>query len=525
MAIEVNHEQPVEPMAPRVARRERRGRERRNNEGNQKLANRLTKAKQITYNLPPVEPNSSAQVQAIHDKSMHILSKHGIAFYDAECLEILAANGARVEGDIVYMDEALVMEWIAKAPSEYTQIARNPESNVIFGGNRSIFAPVYGSPFVYDADRGRRAGTIEDFQNFVKLTYMSPYLHHSGGTVCEPNDEPVATRHLDMLFAHIKYSDKPFMGSVTEPWNAADSVTMCEILFGKEAIRENPAMTSLINISSPRRHDDRMLGCIKVYARARQAMIITPFLMAGAMSPASIAGTLALQNAEALSGIVLAQMIEPGCPVVYGSFMTNLDLQSGATVFGSPESQLTILSIGQLARHYKLPFRTGGTFTSSKLPDAQAGYESAQTMLPAVQAQTNFILHSAGWQESGLASSYEKFIIDNELLGMHHKYAQGIDFSDEGFAVDAFDEVEAGGHFLGTQHTMRNFRTAFHRAEVMDYTPFETWELNGSKDTVALANEKWKAMLAAYEAPSLDRSKEDDLHQFIQDRKQALGFG
>lgn len=506
------------------------GRERRNRARRQRGSGGGAKplslwAPQITHNLPPVEPNSQTQIQAIHEQSMQILSKHGIAFYDAECLEILASNGARVEGDIVFMDEALVMEWIAKAPREYTQIARNPERNLVFGGNRSIFAPVYGPPFVYDADRGRREGTLEDFHNFVKLTYMSPYLHHSGGTVCEPNDEPVPTRHLDMIYAHIKYSDKPFMGSVTEPWNAEDSVTMCEILFGKEAIRENPAMTSLINISSPRRHDDRMLGCIKVYARARQAMIITPFLMAGAMSPASIAGTLALQNAEALSGIVLAQMIEPGCPVVYGSFMTNLDLQSGATVFGSPESQLTILSTGQLARHYGLPFRTGGNFTSSKLPDAQAGYESAQTMLPAVQAQTNFVLHAAGWQESGLASGYEKFMIDNELLGMHHKYAQGIDFTDEGFAVDAFDEVEAGGHFLGTQHTMRNFRTAFHRAEVMDYEPFETWEMNGGKDTVTLANERWKAQLAAYEAPELDSSKEEDLLRFMQEKKKEHGFG
>lgn len=525
MSIEVMNDEATDNDATKRPRRERRGRDKRNREDNQHQVAAALEAKQITYNLPPVEPNSDVQVQMIHDKSMDILSKHGIAFYDDECLDVLASHGARVEGDLVYMDEALVMEWIAKAPCEFTQIARNSDRNVIFGGNRSIFAPVYGPPFVFDTDNGRREGTLEDFHNFIKLTYMSPYLHHSGGTVCEPNDEPVPTRHLDMIFAHIKYSDKPFMGSVTEPWNAADSVAMCEILFGKEAIRQNPAMTSLINISSPRRHDDRMLGCIKVYARARQAMIITPFLMAGAMSPASIAGTLALQNAEALSGIVLAQMIEPGCPVIYGSFMTNLDLQSGATVFGSPESQLTILSIGQLARRYNLPFRTGGTFTSSKLPDAQSGYESAQTMLPAVQAQTNFILHAAGWMESGLASGYEKFVLDNELLGMHHKYAQGIDFSDEGFAVDAFDEVEAGGHFLGTQHTMRNFRTAFHRAEVMDYEPFETWELNGSMDSAALANKKWKAMLAAYEAPTLDHGKEEDLVNFMQERKKALGFG
>ncbi|MEM7530647.1 MAG: trimethylamine methyltransferase family protein [Chloroflexota bacterium] len=486
-----------------------------------------TRVPQLTYNLPRFEPSSPENIQRIHDMSMRILSELGIAFYDDECCEILASHGARVEeGSIVHFTEDLLMEYVSKAPSQYTQLARNPANNVIIGGNRSVFAPVYGPPFVYDMDRGRREGTLEDFQNFVKLAYMSPYLHHSGGTVCEPNDEPVATRHLDMIYSHMKYSDKPFMGSVTEPWNAADSVTMCEILFGKEVIRENPAMTSLINISSPRRHDDRMLGCIKVYAKARQAMIITPFLMAGAMSPASIAGTLALQNAEALSGIALAQMIEPGCPIVYGSFMTNLDLQSGATVFGSPSSQLTMLTVSQLAHRYNLPFRTGGTFSSSKLPDAQAGYESTQTMLPAVQGQTNFILHSAGWLESGLASGYEKFVMDAELLGMYHYWANGIDYSDEAFAYDAFLEVEAGGHFLGTQHTMRHFRDAFHRpdTDVMDYKAFEQWEIDGSEDAIVRANKKWKQMLAEYEAPPLDAAIDAELQTFMKDRKRELGF-
>ena len=431
-----------------------------------------TPMQQITHLSAPYETLSEAQVQQIHDASMHILSKLGIAFYDEECRQILAAHGARVEGDMVYMDESLVMEQVAKAPTEFTQLACNTANNVIFGGKRSIFAPVYGPPFVYDQDRGRREGTLEDFRNFVKLAYMSPYIHHSPRTVCEPNDQPVPTRHLDMLYTHMTLSDKAFMGSVTEPWNAADTIAMCEILFGKQTMAENAVVLSLINVSSPRRHDDRMLGCIKVYAKARQPMIVTPFLMAGAMSPPSVAATLALQNAEALSGIALIQMIQPGCPVVYGSFMANLDLQSGATVFGSPESQLTMVAVGQLARRYGLPFRTGGTFTSSKLADAQAGYESIQVMLPAVQIQTNFVLHAAGWLESGLVSGYEKFVIDNELLGMYHTLTRGIDFSDEGFALDAFAEVEAGDHFLGTQHTLRNFRTAFHRADIMDYNAF-----------------------------------------------------
>lgn len=511
---------------PRPDRTPGRSQGRRQQRRNRRAKARVDAARmhQITYQVPRFSLIGEADIQRVHDASMHILGKLGIAFYDREAREILAAHGARVDGDMVYLDEALVMEQVAKAPAEFTQLARNPQNNVILGGARSVFAPVYGPPFVADMDRGRREATLEDFQNFVKLAYLSPYIHHSGGTVVEPNDLPVPTRHLDMLYSHIRYSDKAFMGSVTDPANATDSVAMAELLFGAEKIRETPALLSLINVSSPRRYDDRMLGCIKVYAEARQAMIITPFLMAGAMSPASIAGTLALQNAEALAGIALVQMISPGAPVIYGSFMTNLDLQSGATVFGSPESQLTLLAVAQMAQRYGLPFRSGGTFTSAKIPDAQAGYESVQVMLPAVLAQTNFVLHAAGWLESGLTAGYEKFVIDNELLGMIHRWAQGIDFSDEAFALDAMEEVPAGGHFLGAQHTMRHFRTAFHRPDLFDYDAYEMWMDKGGKDTYTLANQRWKAQLAAYEPPPLDPEVDRELQRYMQARKRELGF-
>jgi trimethylamine--corrinoid protein Co-methyltransferase len=482
------------------------------------------RARQFEYAVPPYDPLSTADVQLIHDRAMEILRDYGIAFYDDEAREILAAHGARVDGDIVYLDEATIMEYVAKAPTHFTQQARNPANNVVLGGKHAVFAPVYGPPFVTDLDRGRREATLEDFRNFVKLTYMDPYLHHSGGTVVEPNDEPVPTRHLDMLYTHMRYSDKPFMGSVTDPANAADSVAMAEILFGRESMRETPALLSLINVSSPRRYDDRMLGCMKVYARAGQAMIITPFLMAGAMSPASMAGTMALQNAEALAGIALLQMIAPGLPVIYGSFMTNLDLQSGATVFGSPESQLTLLALAQLARYYGLPFRSGGTFTSAKITDAQAGYEAVQVMMPTVMGQVNFVLHAAGWLESGLVAGYEKFVIDSEILGMMHTWAKGIDLSEEGFAMDALREVPPGGHFLGAAHTIRNFRTAFYRGEMFDYNAYEQWQLNGGLDTQQRANAKWKAQLAAYQAPELDPAIDARLQEFMGERKRELGF-
>ena len=358
------------------------------------------------------------------------------------------------------------------------------------GGEYVCFAPVYGPPFVFDLDRGRRNATLVDFQNFIKLAYMSPYMHHSGGTIVEPTDEHVDTRHLDMIFSHIKFGDKAFMGSVTSGENAADSVTMAEILFGADEIRLNPALLSLINISSPRRLDDRMLGALKVYARARQATVITPFLLSGAMAPVSIAGTIAQLNAEALAGIVFAQMCQEGAPVVYGSFQTTIDLQSGAPVFGAPETQLSLYVSAQMARRYGLPFRSGGMFASSKIADAQAGYESIMSMLPAIMARVNFVLHAAGWLENGLTAGYEKFVLDCELLGMYHKYLQGVDLSEDAFAMESIRTVKPGGHHLGTEHTMRHFRTAFYRAELFDYNSAEQWTIDGAKDASRRANEK-----------------------------------
>ncbi|MEZ4679465.1 MAG: trimethylamine methyltransferase family protein [Caldilineaceae bacterium] len=500
--------------ARRTARRER-----------QRTATERPPMQQIDYQVPRYNLLHNAGIQRIHDESMRILRDLGIDMYDEEVRAIFKAHGAKVVGDTVFLDEALVMKYVAMAPNQFTQLARNPANSVTIGGTQAVFAPVYGPPFVIDLDRGRREAVLEDFHNFVKLTYLCPYLHHSGGTVVEPTDEPVPTRHLDMLYAHIKYSDKAFMGSVTDPVNAEDSVKMAELVFGAEKIRETPGLLSLINVSSPRRYDDRMLGDILVYAKAKQALLITPFLMSGAMSPVSVAGTLALQNAEALAGIVLVQMINPGTPVIYGSFMTNIDLQSGAPVFGSPESQHALFAGKQMAEFYNLPFRSGGTFSSSKISDAQAGYESIQVMLPAVMAQVNFVLHAAGWLENGLTAGYEKFVIDWDSLGMYHVWAKGLDLSEENFAFDALQEVPPGGHFLGTQHTMRHFRSAFYRSEIFDYNSAEQWAINGGLDTNQRANARWKGLLAEYEAPALDEGLEQELLGFIASRKKALGFG
>lgn len=281
-------------------------------------AAKISKMSQPVHNIPIYEILNEEGVELIHEKSMEILKEVGVDFYLDEAKQILKNHGVKLEEDTAFFEPGQIDEYVSKAPSQFTQLARNPDNNLLVGSNRMIYAPVYGPPYVQDLQRGRREATLEDFQNFVKLAYLSPYMHHSGGTVVEPTDTPDGTRHLDMLLSHIKYSDKAFMGSVMSKANAEDSVKMVEILFGAEAIRENPALISLINISSPRRLDDRMLEALTAYAKARQAVIITPFILSGAMAPVSIAGTLIQQNAEALAGIAYAQMVEPGTPVVYG---------------------------------------------------------------------------------------------------------------------------------------------------------------------------------------------------------------
>ncbi len=501
----------------------RRRRKRGGRAGRQKnQASEIVQITQPTNNLPVYNLASSGSIELIHQKSLEILSEMGIAFLDDEAQTILKEHGVKVRDDIAYFDADLVEEYVAKAPSQFTQLARNPQRNVVIGGNHLCFAPAYGPPFVHDRDHGRREALMADFDNFVKLAYMSPYIHHSGGTIVEPTDEDIETRHLDMLFSHIKYSDKPFMGSVTSGENAEDSVKIAEILFGAAEIRQNPALISLINISSPRRLDDRMLSALKVYARARQAIIITPFVLSGAMSPVSVAGTVTQSNAEVLAGIVFAQMCEPGTPIVYGSFQTTIDLQSGAPVLGAPETQQALYISAQLARRYNLPFRSGGMFASSKISDIQSGYESIMSILPAIMGQVNFTLHAAGWLEGGLTTGYEKFVLDCEMLGMFHKYLQGVDFSEDAFAMDSIRNVEPGGHYLGTEHTMRHFRTAFYRAELFDYNSAEQWQAEGSLDASQRANKKYKQILKSYEAPELDPAKEEALHKFIENRKKEI---
>ena len=480
----------------------------------------------LVNKLPIVEVLSQEGVEMIHRASMRMLKEVGFLVIDyPQALERFRQHGAKVEGEHVWIDEDLLMHFVKQAPSTFTQLARNPKKNLTVGGRNIIFAPVYGPPFVMDRERGRRQGKMSDFDELTKLVSMIPILHHGGGVLVEPNDLPVDERHLDMLMSHILHHDKSFMGSVVFEHSAQDSVTMAEILHGKEAIRENPALLSVINASSPLRFDDRMFGAVEVYAKARQTVMITPFIIAGAMSPTSMAATVAQANAETLFGICFAQMINPGTPCIYGSFLANMNMKSGAPCFGTAENTLAFFGGSQMARHYKIPYRSGGNYTASRIPDAQAGYESANTMLATVQGNTNFILHAAGWLEGALTTGYEKMMIDVETLYMLERYVKGIPLTEEDFAWDAYEEVGPGKHFLGTQHTMRHYKDAFYDHQIFKTDSYEQWADEGSKRTDELATDMWKQLLKDYEAPPIDPAKREELEAFVTLRRAEIKAG
>jgi trimethylamine--corrinoid protein Co-methyltransferase len=511
---------PVEAGGEKRSREGRRGREARRAA---RLQARAASVAYITRNLPLTEVLSEEGLALIERNAETILQEIGVDFKEhPRATALLKEAGCDVDGWRVRFPRGLARQLVATCPRAFTQHARNPARSVPIGGKTTVFAPVYGSPFVHDLDRGRRYGTIEDFGNLVKLAYQSPFIHHSGGTVCEPVDLPVNKRHLEMVYAHMRWSDKPYMGSVTHPERAKDTVRLSEILFGEAFVRANTVVMSLINANSPLVWDASMLGAAEVYAEANQAVIMTPFILSGAMSPVTVAGTLAQVLAEVLAGTAFVQLVRPGAPVVFGTFVSTLSMQSGAPTFGTPEATLAIFGAGQLARRLNMPFRTGGSLCASKIPDAQAAYESAQTLLPTLQAGANFVLHAAGWMEGGLASSYEKFVMDTDQLGMMHVLAKGIDLSENGQALEAFHQVKPGGHFLGCEHTQKNFESAFYRSFVADNNSVEQWEAEGRLDEAQRANKLWKKMLADYEPPAIDPGVDEGLREFIEKKKASM---
>ncbi|MCF4098460.1 trimethylamine methyltransferase family protein [Maritalea mediterranea] len=478
----------------------------------------------ITRNIPPYEILGEADLKIIEDNADTILEEIGIDIKDdPDSIATFVAAGASADGARVRFPRGMCREIIqSSAPNIFTQHARNPARSVVIGGNHLVLVPAYGSPFVYSREGGRRYATIEDFRNFVKLAYMSDGLHHSGGTICEPVDLPVNKRHFDMLYSHIKYSDKAFMGSVTAPERAQDSVDMAKIVFGQDFVEDNCVLVNLINANSPMTFDSTMLGALKVYARHNQATMVSPFVVAGAMSPVTTAAVAAQSLAEGLCGMALAQLTRPGAPVIYGNFVSSMSMQSGAPTFGSPEASM-VLNIGAaLARRLGVPFRSAGGFTASKVPDAQAAYEAANTLQQGLMAGVNFMLHTAGWLEGGLAMGYEKFVMDADQANMLAVYANGVDMSENGQALDALREVGPGQHFLGCAHTQANFKSAFYRSNIADNNSYEQWMEDGALTAEMRAEKIYKQMLADYQAPELDPDIDHQLVSFIHDRKMSF---
>ena len=473
----------------------------------------------------PVEALAPEQVERIHEASMYILEEVGIDFLDDEALDLWEAAGARVDRDSrhVWIGRGIVTEALEKAPAEFTLHARNPEHTLTVGGNHVNFATVGAAPYYSDVEVGRRPGTLADYERMVKLTQLCGPIHVVEGLMVEPQDVPVDHRHLEKWLIQLTLSDKAHTTAAHGRKVAADYVEMAALVFGgKEALQTQPVLASNVNANSPLRFDERMLGALIVYARHGQPTIITPFILAGAMSPVTMAAAIAQQNAEALAGVTLTQLVNPGCPVIYGGFTTNVDMQSGSPAFGSPEGALALLCGAQLARHYGLPYRGSGGLNTAKVPDAQAAYETQMTLWPAVMAHANVILHSAGWLESGLVCSLEKFILDVEGLAMMHRFLRGVQIDDESLALDVIADVGPGGHHFGTPHTLARFRDAFYRPLLSDRQNYDAWRENGGLDASQRAHRLAKELLASYERPALEPAVEEALREYVARRKHEL---
>jgi trimethylamine--corrinoid protein Co-methyltransferase len=472
--------------------------------------------------LPLYEVLSQERLEQIHDTAMRILEGIGIEFREDEALARWKEAGADVQGQRVRIPRELLLGLVAKAPERFTLHARNSMRSAEIGGSTMVFGPTYGSPFVRGLDGERRYGTLEDLQNLHKLAYMAPALQNTGSVICEPVDSPVPKRHLHITYSAIRHSDKSFMGPVTHPSRAEDAVRMCEIVFGDGFVRDNAVMVGLINGNSPLVWDATMIGALRVYARAGQAMVVAPFTLAGANTPASATATVAELIAEALSAIAYAQLERPGAKMILGSFLAAVSMKSGAPLAGTGELGLMNLMIGQLARRYKLPWRSSGMLTGSKVTDAQAAYESAFNMFPIMLAGANYVMHCAGWTEAGLTASYAKFMLDAEQMEMLWKFGQGPRFEDFDEAIATIGDVGPGGHFLGTAHTQAHFQDAFFMSELFDNNSFEQWLADGQKDAAARGVEAARRALDAYVAPPIDPGVDEALLDFIRRREAEL---
>jgi trimethylamine---corrinoid protein Co-methyltransferase len=482
----------------------------------------------ITRAIPTYDLLSEESLEKIEATTERILSEIGIEFRDdPETVRLFHEAGGEVRAHTdtswnVRFPPGMIREILKTAPAQFTQHARNPANSVKIGGDAVVFVPSYGCPFVMDLDKGRRYGTIRDFENFVKLAQSSPWLHHSGGTICEPTDIPVNKRHLDMVYAHIRYSDRPFLGSITAPERAMDSVEMSRILFGADFVDKNCVVMGNFNTTSPLVIDGVTTVGIRAYAEAGQGSVHLPFLLGGAVSPLTMAGQAAQSLAESMVSCAITQLVRPGSPAILASFLVSMNMRSGSPTFGTPEPALGTLVMGQLARRLKLPFRGAGSFTTSKLPDAQAMQQSMMSMMSAVQSGVNFVMHSAGYLDGLLSMSYEKFMMDTDVCGALHTYLNGIEVTEETLGFDALAENGPGEHLFGCAHTMRHYKTAYWDSAMNDDQPWETWDEQGGVDAATRANSRWKESLKTYEAPPLDQAKDEELKEFMTKKKASM---
>ena len=473
--------------------------------------------------LPLTEPMNEEQIARIDAASMDILESVGVVFRDPIAIADWKRVGADVrDDDRVHLDRGLVRELISTIPETFTYHARDPKKSLPFGKDHAIFVPMTGAPFLRDLDDVRRNPTLDDLANFHKLSHMLPAMHSSAHHIVEPYDHPISQRHLRITYSSMKHSDKTFMGMTTSPKNAEDVLDMCAILFGEEYLETHPVVTGNCNGNSPLVWDETMLGAMRAFNRRNQPVLCSPFVLGGANTPASVAPTVAQLNAEALSALAYTQVIRKGCPAIYGHYLSTVSMKSGAPMAGTPEISLMNMMIGQMARYYGVPWRSSNTLGGAKTFDAQAGYESATTLMALQSAGTNYMWHSAGWNEAGMHCSMAKFVVDAEQCAMAYRMAEGVRWDDFDEAINAVGDVGPGGHYLGHPHTLENFQRAFFMPELFDNNSIEQWAAEGSVEVNERALNTVRQMLNEYEEPTLDAGVNDALLDYVARREREI---
>ncbi|PWE30561.1 trimethylamine methyltransferase [Maritimibacter sp. 55A14] len=476
----------------------------------------------LTRNIPYCEVMDEAHVERLDNASMNILENVGVHFRDPIALEDWKTAGAKVVGERVFLDRGLVRELIRTIPAEFTYHARNPANNVRLGGPHSIFVPMTGAPFLRDLDNVRRNPMLEDLATFHKLAHMLPALHSTAHHIVEPYDHPISQRHLRITYSSMMHSDKMFMGMTTSPKNAEDVMEMCAILFGEDYLEDHPVTTGNCNGNSPLVWDETMLGAMRAFCRRNQPVLCSPFVLGGANTPASVPAAVAQLNAEALSALAYTQVIRKGCPAIYGHYLSTVSMRSGAPMAGTPEIGLMNFMIGQMARHYGVPWRTSGSLGGAKTFDAQAGYESASTLSAVIHAGANYIWHAAGWNEAGMHCSIAKFVVDAVQCAMAHRLGEGPKWDDFDQALSAVPDVGPGGHYLGHPHTQENFQSAFFMPELFDNNSIEQWVADGEKEITERALNHARNLLSEYQQPMLDVARDEALRDYIARREREI---